>query len=682
MLLVQRPGGFACAARRVRPLIPLALGHPQPTAGANTMPTLADDPAPGARISKWWLPGLFVVTALAYWPGLHGPFLFDDPPNLLTPLGEWLRGETTWPEVVFGNASGMFGRSLSMLSFLATAAIGGLDPFWFKLTNLALHLSCGALVHALCSRLLLLDARTAQRHQMLAGFVAALWLLHPIQVSTVLYAVQRMAQLSALFVLVALWLYVVARRHLQAGRTRRGVVILFALVPIATLAAVLGKENGALVPILCAVIEWGYFPAPLRSRPAAIKVFFLVFLVIPLILGMTWFTLHPDLVLSGYATRTFTLGDRLLSEPRALVAYLTILLLPRGPRLGLYTDDFPVSHGLLDPPGTLLALLTVIALLVAAFAARRRLPGVATGILFYFAAQSMESGVFPLELYFEHRNYLPSVGLFLALVALGHHLVAWSLSVSNNPRRLRLPLTLAGTSLLALLALSTAARAYTWRSFDALAWQGAMQHPQSLRAQMDYANSLQKQGRVDEVQAVFDHVATIANPAAAHVAAIDTVALQCMTRAEATPAAIERMRAIAGAPLQAFEMLAWSNLADYLEKHDCRNLDKAELAQIIVSTVDAAPQPARLVQLWRSRFIAAKLYMQAGAPLQAQAQLAIAWSSGAADPAVGIFFAHVCLVNGDKNIARLVVSELRERMHWWDTRGARFADEIDRAAAK
>ena len=58
-----------------------------------------------------------LLTALAYLPGLGGPFLFDDPPNLITPFSAWLDGDIGWREIIFGNGSGLFGRPLSMLSF-------------------------------------------------------------------------------------------------------------------------------------------------------------------------------------------------------------------------------------------------------------------------------------------------------------------------------------------------------------------------------------------------------------------------------------------------------------------------------------------------------------------------------------------------------------------------------------
>jgi hypothetical protein len=190
----------------------------------------------------FWLLIALALTALVYVPGLRGPFLFDDIPNL-RPLQDWLSGLTGWHEVLFGNRSGLFGRPLSMLSFILDAKLFGMAPFSFKLTNLLIHLACGALIYALLHRLLLRDPHLHQRAALAALAISAIWLLHPLQVSTVLYIVQRMAQLSALFILLALLAYVHGREALEQGRLRSGVTWLFLAVPAATALGMLCKEK-------------------------------------------------------------------------------------------------------------------------------------------------------------------------------------------------------------------------------------------------------------------------------------------------------------------------------------------------------------------------------------------------------------------------------------------------------
>src|SRR5262249_37581770 len=137
--------------------------------------------------------------------------MFDDLPNL-NPVESWLAGQMSWQSVMLDNQSGMLGRPVSMASFLLSAELWGHNPFSYKLGNLIVHLACGLLGWQVVRRLLALDPRLAARADLLATVVAGLWLLHPINVSTVLYSVQRMAQLSTLFVLASLWAYLAARR--------------------------------------------------------------------------------------------------------------------------------------------------------------------------------------------------------------------------------------------------------------------------------------------------------------------------------------------------------------------------------------------------------------------------------------------------------------------------------------
>jgi hypothetical protein len=616
-----------------------------------------------------WLFGVLIGTTLIYLPGLNGPFLFDDPPNVVQPLTAWLGGQIGWQEIIFGNDSGPLHRPLAMLTFLANASLSGLSPWPFKATNLAIHLACGVLIYALLSRLLARDTQF-KTGRFAALIVSAIWLLHPMQASTVLYVVQRMEQLSALFTLAALLLYVHARQCFEQGHRRSALIHLFVLLPLATLAAILSKENGVLVPLFCLVLELGYFrDSAAMPRPRVVTWFFCVTLLVPGLLALFWFWRHPQQLLGGYAGRLFTPVERLMSEPRALMDYMGALLLPRGPSLGLYTDDFAVSHSLLDPVSTLAAIVGLIALVVAALWSRKYIPAFFVGIGFYLVGHSMESTVIPLELYFEHRNYLPSVGFFLAVVGLVHWAVLRVLPhISNNPLRSRRLLSTGVVLLLLALGVATLARASVWSSWPVLAAQGARQHPDSIRAQMDHATNLMAVGQFDAAQRVIDHVGTIENPAAKHIAAIDTVLLQCVVHHATNPSSVARIAAIQGAKLQLSDMLAFEMLGRELNGHGCQGLAEAQLAVMITEIVDAAPQPGALIQLWRSRYIASNLFMDSGQYVKAEQQVSLAWATGHADPSIGLLLANLEYLNGNVAGAKIMLADANRHIPWWDRR--------------
>lgn len=623
---------------------------------------------------------LLALTVFAYFPGLQGPFLFDDFPNFVHPLESWFRGEIEWRQIVLGTKSGVLGRPIAMLSFVANAwASDHLHPQSFKITNVALHVACGVALYALAKQLMARDhVLSAHRHTG-ALLVAGIWLLHPIQVSTVLYVVQRMAQLSALFTLLGLIAFVRGRDLLQQGRHRMAWLHLFALVPASVILASLSKENGALLPLLCGIVELGYFrPLPATRRPRIVTVFFILSIALPVVLAALLLTFQPERVLSGYDGRLFNMSERLLTQPRALVDYTMALLLPNGQRLGIYTDDFSISKGLLDPPSTFASIAILLLLIIAAWRVRNRAPTVFVGLATFLAGHSLESSFLPLEIYFEHRNYFPSAGFFLGIVGAGY----WGFNnlrhLSDNIIRIRRATAIGLVLTLLALTGATWTRSTVWASWPLLVEQGVRQHPQSLRARWDFARLLMQQGRIDETRSVLDEMSRLRNPAAAHVAAIQHVLLSCVIDGEATSLEINSVRGIIGKKLELSELLMLQNLARHVQTHECGGLTKADLANLIVAIVDGAPQPEHLTQLWRNRFLAATLFASAGNLVAAERQLEIAWSSGGAEPAAGVFLAQIQFSNGNGADARRTLHSVRQRIQPWDKQGQEKLRELDR----
>jgi len=148
-------------------------------------------------VARWLLVGALLVTVLVYWVGLNGPFVMDDPNNL-DPIKQWLHGENSWRYALLGNTAGLFGRALSMATLMANAWLAGDSPHAFKLGNLVFHLACGVVGWQVLRRALARDPNLATDADPAAALLTALWLLHPLNVSTVLYVIQRMAQVSTL----------------------------------------------------------------------------------------------------------------------------------------------------------------------------------------------------------------------------------------------------------------------------------------------------------------------------------------------------------------------------------------------------------------------------------------------------------------------------------------------------
>jgi hypothetical protein len=203
-------------------------------------------------------------------------------------------------------------------------------------------------------------------------------------------------------------------------------------------------------------------------------------LVLPGVVAVAWQL--PKLLGPGaYAARSFTMGERLLTEGRVLVDYLHWTLLPNLNRLSLYHDTYPVSHGLWSPPTTAFAWLLLAALLAAMWWLRNRRPLVALGIAWFFVAQLLTATVVPLELVYEHRNYFASLGVFLAVGDL-------LLRAPRGDALRRVGIVVAGCLLL-VYAGTTALRALEWQSPLRFSLSEAAKDPQSARATYDVART-------------------------------------------------------------------------------------------------------------------------------------------------------------------------------------------------
>lgn len=428
--------------------------------------------------------GLVLALAwLVYWPGLAGDFLFDDYSNLalLGMYGHIDSWQTFWLYLLSG-FSGPTGRPLAHLSFLMDANFWPADAWPFKRSNLLIHLATGTMLFGLLRSLLLAAGQPLIRAGWVALLAMALWLLHPFWVSTTLYVVQRMAQLSALFTIAGLWLWVAWRwRNPPQGDWRTWLIALVSVWGFGLLA-VLSKENGALLPAFVLVLEATVLSAMdvRRSRavPASFRGLRWVVLGLPLLLLTLYMaSAIPALVAGEAGGRAFTPLERLLTEGRILWDYVFNLVLPRPYSGGLFNDGIQLSTGLLTPWTTVLAWVAWLGVAIWAVRARRRYPLAAAAVLFFLAGHLLESTFWQLELYFEHRNYLPSM-------LLGLPLSVWWLTRARILKDIRVAVPVV---LLVLLAAMTFMRANLWSSpyLQALKW--VQVNPESPRAHQHLA---------------------------------------------------------------------------------------------------------------------------------------------------------------------------------------------------
>jgi len=359
-----------------------------------------------------------LLLAAVYWRGLSGGFFFDDYANIIGSAEIQLNSisieslRNLWES----GRAGPLGRPVSLLSFAANYYFSGFTPFVFKLTNLAIHGFNGVLIYFLTG----LFARAAypsgqvQRIRVLAAIVATLWAIHPIQVTSVLYVVQRMTSLASMFMLLALIFHVWARQRQKVGGVELSSFALAwgVFLPL----AMLSKETGAVFLLYVAAYEatlhrnylkrfdlFGEWYLKLLIAVAGIS---LVYIFSP---GGAW--------LLTYEKRSFTLSQRLLTESRIIWEYLSMIGLPTLPDFGLYHDDYVLSTGLFAPYSSFFAIVGLFLLGAVAWIARTKWPLIAFAIVWFLLGHVLESSIFPLELMHEHRNYLPSLGVLIIVIA-------------------------------------------------------------------------------------------------------------------------------------------------------------------------------------------------------------------------------------------------------------------------
>lgn len=600
-----------------------------------------------------------------YWPGLTGPWLLDDDMNL-GDLKAAAPGSLTvdqYLSIILGNNSGPLGRPVAMASFAANHALGLFSTPMLKLGNILLHLGNGILLYFLVLRLARLRNPFAGTitPQGAALLITAWWLLLPIQISSVLYIVQRMTVLAALFSLASCLCYVAGRQQILMG-LRRGWLLLglglFLFYPL----AVFTKENAAITLAWLVLVELFFFQdrSALASRLSP-RAWLRLLVAAAFLAGLAMVQL--EVFSSSYLWREFSLVERLLSQPRAITSYMQTIFLPDATSMGIYQDDFPVSRSLFSPPGTALAIGVVLGLLLLAVeAANTRWWAVSFGILFYFTGHVVESTVVPLELYFEHRNYLPAAGLLLA--ALAATTLAW-------PFRKRL-LLLFVAAYLAILVFSAMQRVQTWSTRSLLIETSALNHPHSLRAWTDYPEELLRQKKPRLALEAALRSAEV-NPAYASISYLQMISIYCRLQTTAPPLLVEKTAdALARTTVLASGIT--TPLAIGLERiltdhqaGNCAQTDFRPLAR-------ALPElDGRLVrhygvhreQLWFLRLSLAEWLLDLKEGEKALPILRDIWQNGsrADKPVPGLALARALVDAGQPDQARQVLAELAAVTH-------------------
>lgn len=430
---------------------------------------------------------LLAVAIYIYWPGLSGPLLLDDYANLI-PLGDngGVDNLQNFLSFVLGNNSGPTGRPVSMLSFLIDGRDWPPNVAAFKYTNILLHTLNGVVLCWFTLTLFQILGIESKRSSQLAVLLTALWLLHPLNSTTTLYVIQRMTQLMTLFSLAALLCYLKGRSLIPQKNPWGFFLLCAALFPFALLG-VLSKENGALLLLLIVVFELSVF----RQEPVnrLVKIWFRVGVLLPLSVIALYLLVSFPSSLANFEPREFNMLERLLSEARVLTIYIQKIFVPTLSGSGLFHDDFQVSTSLFSPISTVGSLLFLVAIVCVAIVNRKNQPILFLGVAWFFALHVLESTYLPLDLYFEHRNYLPMIGPLITVV--------WYLNAALQgaiPAYAKTFTKIVTGMFLLVMPLQCWQQAQLWSNEGSLLAYWAEIGPDSIRAQTTYADYIAPRG--------------------------------------------------------------------------------------------------------------------------------------------------------------------------------------------
>lgn len=413
---------------------------------------------------------LIAFTLIIYSNTLHVPFVFDDLPNILERKDLHLQ-QLTFDAIVDTftkdtDDGEMIHRPVSNLTLALNFYIGGFNVTGYHIVNISIHMVTAAFLFKVI--LLMLAARkdrfSENERYLIAGISALLWAIHPIQIQAVTYIVQRMASLAAMFYIIGIWAYL--RFRLFHSRN----YLLLLLAALMAILAVLSKQNAVMFPVGIFLIEWLIMPEAGPPRGGTQRIAMICCLVFGagLMTALAIYGMDVTSLFDNYADKPFAPLERVLTQPRAVFFYLyqMIALMPEH-----YCIDhaFPKSTALFDPPATFLAILGLLTLIVLAVSLRKRYSLACFAILFFLSHHAVESTVLPLQLVFEHRNYLPSLFLFL-LPALA---INWLLLVYRRRSRfIYIIIVLVTICFFMFVGMCTHVRNYDWRSRETI-WKDA-----------------------------------------------------------------------------------------------------------------------------------------------------------------------------------------------------------------
>jgi tetratricopeptide (TPR) repeat protein len=434
---------------------------------------------------------------------LGTPFIFDDVVNIQNNTHIRLTSLTLGGITEAGFESGSKQRPVPYITFALNYyfhryAVGG-----YHVVNILIHIITGIFLYFLVRATLNLPTLRSkyETYKWLPFLTTLIWIVHPLHTQSVTYIVQRMNSMAAMFYVLSLFLYVKARMTDE----KRKKWTLFSACILSGLLALGSKENAATLPFFIVLYEWYFFQDLSkdwlrRNLKYFLGVVALIGLIAFMYLGMSpWGEVIDQ---RDFLNNEFTYTERVLTQFRVVIHYMSLIILPHPSRLNL-DYDFPLSHSLTDPITTLLSMAAIAGLIALGIYLAKKERLLSFCILWFLGNLVIESTFIPLAVIFEHRTYLPSMFVSLLAVSLGFRYI--------KPQRAKAAALCVAIVVIMVYAVWTYQRNSTWSDKVTLWGDCVVKSPKKPRSRLNLAMALESQGRLDEAMSQY-HEALRINP--------------------------------------------------------------------------------------------------------------------------------------------------------------------------
>ena len=454
---------------------------------------------------------------------LEVPFYFDDNPVIIENAHIRITNLSFNAIKNAGFNSFDSSRPIGYISFAINYYFHQYNPKGYHIVNIIVHILTGLLLYLFIKTTLSIPISKSFstlipqsfNPAFIAFFAALIWLVNPVHTQSVTYIVQRMNSMASMFFILSLWLYAKGRmiQHLQLTSLqhdksskldkntlaikRKTAFSFQLLIPglyfsgafLSWILALGCKQTAATLPFFIFLYDWYFFQDLSkdwlkRQLKYLVFIFVLFGLIAFLYLGLN--PLEKITSISDYANKEFTFTERVLTQPRVVIYYLSLLFFPHPSRLNL-DHDFPLSHSLVDPITTLFSFCIIFGLIGWAVYRAKKERLISFCILWFFGNLVIESSVIPLAIIYEHRTYLPSMLVCFLFIILGQRYI-----------KLKWPGVVLFCFITAMFSFWTYQRNNIWRDPVTLWSDSVAKSPQKARPHGGLGAALEKQDRIEE----------------------------------------------------------------------------------------------------------------------------------------------------------------------------------------